>query len=52
MSIPAPLHEALRAMFNDAASAKAGRLADRNPFANLRLEKSRGNRNNPAVNED
>ncbi len=34
----------LRAMFNDAASAKAGRLIERNPFAKLGLAKSRGNR--------
>jgi integrase len=34
----------LRAMFNDAASAKAGRLIDRNPFAGLGLRKSEGNR--------
>lgn len=34
---------ALRAMFNDAASGKAGRLIDRNPFANLGLKKSAGN---------
>ena len=32
----------LRLMFNDAASAPAGRLVDRNPFANLRLPSSRG----------
>jgi integrase len=35
---------ALRAMFNDAASPKAGRLIDRNPFAGLGLSKGRGNR--------
>lgn len=34
---------ALRAMFNDAASAKAGRLLDRNPFAGLGLAKTKGN---------
>lgn len=34
---------ALRAMFNDAASAKAGRLVERNPFAGLGLAKTRGN---------
>jgi integrase len=33
---------ALRAFFNDAASGAAGRLIDRNPFANLRLPSSRG----------
>ena len=32
----------LRIMFNDAASAAAGRLVDRNPFANLGLPSSRG----------
>lgn len=35
---------ALRAMFNDAASAAAGRLTDRNPWANLGLRGSRGRR--------
>lgn len=35
---------ALRAMFNDAASAKAGRLIDRNPFNGLGLSRGRGNR--------
>lgn len=35
---------ALRAMFNDATSGAAGRLIDRNPFANLRLPGSRGRR--------
>jgi integrase len=35
---------ALRAMFNDAASAPAGRLVDRNPFAKLGLRSSRGRR--------
>jgi hypothetical protein len=35
---------ALRAMFNDAARADAGRLVDRNPFAGLRLRQSRGRR--------
>ena len=29
---------ALRVMFNDAASAKAGRLLERNPFAELGLQ--------------
>jgi integrase len=36
---------ALRAMFNDAARADAGRLVAVNPFANLRLAQSRGRRN-------
>lgn len=35
---------ALRAMFNDAARADAGRLVQRNPFAGLRLPQSRGRR--------
>jgi integrase len=35
---------ALRAFFNDAASAPAGRLVDRNPFAKLGLRASRGRR--------
>lgn len=34
---------ALRAMCNDAASAKAGRLIDRNPFAGLKIAKTKGN---------
>lgn len=34
---------ALRAMFNDAASAKAGRLLDRNPFAGSGIAQSKGN---------
>jgi hypothetical protein len=32
----------LKAMFNDAASAKAGRLVKSNPFAGLRLAKGKG----------
>jgi integrase len=35
---------ALRAMFNDAASVKAGRLIPRSPFAGLGIEQSRGRR--------
>lgn len=35
---------ALRAMFNDARSAKAGRLIDVNPFAGLGIAKTRGNK--------
>ena len=35
---------ALRAFINDAASAAAGRLVERNPFAKLRLPSSRGRR--------
>jgi integrase len=38
---------ALRAMFNDAASAAAGRLVDRNPFAALGLPGSRGRKDVP-----
>jgi integrase len=34
---------ALRAMFNDARSAKAGRLVDRNPFAELGISRGKGN---------
>jgi integrase len=34
----------LRAFFNDAASAPAGRLVERNPFARLRIRGSRGRR--------
>jgi len=36
---------ALRAMFNDAMSAKAGRLIERNAFAGLGLHRTKGNRN-------
>ena len=35
---------ALRAMFNDAASPKAGQLIDTNPFAGLGIGKGRGNK--------
>jgi integrase len=35
---------ALRAMLNDAASPKAGRLIDRNPFAGLGIRRTNGNR--------
>lgn len=41
----------LRLMFNDAASAPAGRLVDRNPFANLRLPSSRGRKDVQPPNE-
>jgi integrase len=41
----------LRVMFNDAASAPAGRLVDRNPFANLRLPSSRGRKDVQPPNE-
>lgn len=43
---------ALRAMFNDAMSAKAGRLVDRNPFAGLGLARSRGNRDTQPPSEE
>jgi hypothetical protein len=36
--------QAICAMFNDAMSAKAGRLIDHNPFAGLGLHKAGGNR--------
>lgn len=36
--------QALGAMFNDAMSAKAGRLIDQNPFARLGLHKTKGNK--------
>jgi hypothetical protein len=41
----------LRLMFNDAASAPAGTLVDRNPFANLRLPGSRGRKDVQPPNE-
>jgi integrase len=43
---------ALRAMFNDAMSPKAGRLIDRNPFARLGLESSSGNRHKQPPSEE
>lgn len=42
---------ALRAMFNDAMSAKAGRVVDRNPFANLGLAKTKGNKHRTPPSE-
>jgi integrase len=42
----------LRAMFNDAASAKGGRLIERNPFAGLGLRKGHGNRHRQPPPED
>jgi integrase len=42
---------ALRAMFNDAASAKGGRLVERNPFAKLGLKKGKGNAEVQPANE-
>lgn len=38
---------ALRAMLNDAKSAKAGRLIDRNPFAGLGISRGKGNADVP-----
>lgn len=43
---------ALRAMFNDAASAKAGRLITDNPFARLGIRKTRGNRDKQPPTQD
>lgn len=43
---------ALRAMFSDAASAKAGRLVGRNPFAGLGLHKGTGNRHKQPPSEE
>lgn len=42
---------ALRAMFNDAASPKAGRLVAVNPFEKLGLARSRGNRHEEPPSE-
>lgn len=42
----------LSAMWNDAASAKAGRLVDRNPWAKLGLARGPGNRHKPPPSED
>lgn len=41
----------LKAMFNDAASAKAGRLIAVNPFAGLRLAKGKGRGKTPPPSE-
>jgi integrase len=43
---------ALRAMWNDAASAKAGRLVQRNPWAGLGIARSVGNRNRQPPDEE
>ena len=43
---------ALRAMFNDAASAKAGRLIHRNPFARLGISRGPGRRDQQPPTED
>jgi integrase len=42
---------ALRAMFNDAASAKAGRLVATNPFADLGIRKTKGNKHRQPPDE-
>ena len=42
---------ALRAMFNDAASAKAGRLIPANPFAGLGIERTTGNKHRQPPSE-
>ena len=43
---------ALRAMFNDAASAKAGRLVTSNPFARLGISRGSGRRNEQPPSEE
>lgn len=43
---------ALRAMFNDAASAKAGRLVRQNPFARLGISKGPGRRDQQPPTEE
>lgn len=43
---------ALRAMFNDAASAKAGRLVRHNPFARLGISKGPGRRHEQPPSEE
>jgi integrase len=43
---------ALRAMFNDAASAKAGRLVRQNPFARLGISKGPGRRHEQPQSEE
>lgn len=43
---------ALRAMLNDAASAKGGRIVERNPFAGLGIRKSSGNREKQPPTEE
>lgn len=44
--------QVLRTMFNDAMSAEAGRLVHVNPFAGLRLARSRGNKDKQPPNEE
>jgi len=43
---------ALRAMFNDARSAKAGRLLTTNPFAGLGIAKTKGNKHVQPPNQE
>jgi integrase len=43
---------ALRAMFNDAASAKGGRLVSRNPFARLGISRGPGRRDEQPPSEE
>lgn len=43
---------ALRVMFNDAMSAAGGRMLDYNPFAAVKLKKSRGNKDKQPPTED
>lgn len=43
--------QGLSAMFNDAASVKAGRLVDRNPFAKLGISRGRGRRDQQPPSE-
>jgi len=43
---------ALRAMFNDAASAKGGRLVRQNPFAGLRVSRGPGRRHEQPPSEE
>ncbi len=44
--------QVLRTMFNDAMSAEAGRLVPSNPFAGLRLTRSRGNKDKQPPSEE
>jgi integrase len=43
---------ALRAMWNDAASAKAGRIVDRNPWTKLGISRGTGNRHKQPPSEE
>lgn len=43
---------ALSAMWNDAASAKAGRLVERNPWAKLGISRGPGNKHKPPPSEE